>query len=979
MNRTLLTTAICSGLVLAGGVSAHAATSAVSPHPQAATTQPQQKTQQKTSQTPETLKPVIVTGSLIPTAELQTASPVVKITAQDIKQEGFTSIYQALRSMPLATGQVQGQQAATFAGFTPGAQTISLLGLPPDFTLTMIDGHPLTSYPLSYNGQSNITDISNIPLAMIQRIEIVPGGDSSIYGSAAIAGVVNFILKKHVHGIHFNYQTGGYQKGGGMSQRASIVGGFDHNKFSMTYGIQYIDQQPIWAFQRSFTASSFNNPNPQLRGVPFGGTGVLNANGISIDPNTLSSEGCGPLASQYANSTVRFATLGPGATPDTFVPNGGYTCGSPYSEGYGTLFNRSHTGSTYVRAEYHLNDHMTLYGNLLYAVRSQQFNNGPNFFWWEPDINAFYSGGTPGYIVNASNGQFQDPQYVIAPNESGTLMEGGTSDLNRTYDFFGGLKGTLGDSNWSYNAFYDRSQSNVAQNEEARVTSKVNAFFGNMFLGPELGTTAGFPVYNPDYNKFFQMITPADVNSFVGDDRTTTESYTQNLNLQVTNPDLLSLPAGNLGVAAVLKAGDEQFTEPANPLVVEHYFWGLTAASAAGRRNNYAGALEFHVPIFKILSANISAREDRFENDGGSASARPTYKFAFALRPFKSLLIRANYATAFRMPDMSETFLGPSGAFGFVTDYYQCERQHPGTPFADCPAISSSTINPQITITNEGNTDLEPITARSWGFGAVWSPLSNFNIRADYYSVRVKNETQFQSTNTLLLDDAQCLLGQISASSPECLTAESQVRRAGADAPTPFLLTGVSVHPVNIASEYVSGVMASLNYTWDAGRFGRFGIQTQYNVTLQHFLQPGPGFPNYDLLHNPYYDSLYSQGGSAIGPEFKSIVNGSLTWTIHRWASTLSVVRYGKMANLAMYGNPTQGKSFGATTLPAWVRFNATVRYRITPDLSVTGTVDNIGNAMPPRDNSQTGWPYYDIGAYNVWGRSYFLDLDVHI
>ncbi|HEU0277670.1 MAG TPA: TonB-dependent receptor [Rhodanobacteraceae bacterium] len=916
---------------------------------------------------------------MIPTAEIETASPVVRITAQDIKQEGFTNIYQALRALPLATGQVQGQQSATFAGFTPGAQTISLLGLPPGFTLTMIDGQPMTSFPLAYNGQSNITDISNIPLAMIDRIEIVPGGDSSIYGSAAIAGVINFIMKKNVQGIDFNYQTGGYQKGGGYSQRVSLVGGFDHNKFGMTYGFQFLDQQPVWAYQRPFTASSFNNPNAALRGVPFGGTSVVNGNGIAIDPDTLSSTGCAPLASQYGNTSVRFATMGPGAGPGTFAPNGGYTCGSPYLRGYTTLMNQSRTGSGYIAAHYDFSPNMQLYGNLLVSVRSLEYNNGPDFFWWEPNINAFYSGGTPGYIVDANRGEFVDPQYVISPEEAGTTMEGGTHELHRAYQGWGGVKGTFGNSNWNYNAFYGRSQYNVISDATARVTSAIDSFFGNKFLGPELGTTSGFPIYAPNYNNFFQPITPAEVASFTGDDRNSSESYTQNVNLQVTNDDLFSLPAGDLGVAAVLKAGDEQYTEPANPLVVQHYFWGLTAASAAGRRNEYAAALEFHVPIFKILSADISAREDKFMNDGGSQATRPTYKFAFALRPTDTLLLRANYATAFRMPDMSETFAGPSGAFGFVTDYYQCERQHPNTPFGDCSAINSNSINPQIAIVNEGNTNLAPITAKSWGGGVVWSPLSNFNVKVDYYDVRVKNEVQFQSVDTLLLDDAQCLLGQIPQDSAECQQAEAQIVRAGANAPIPFSLTSVSVHPVNVAHERVNGIMASLGYTLHAGRFGDFGANLSYNDTLNHTLQPGPGFPNYDLLRNPYYDALYSQGGSAIGPEFKTIINGSLTWTIHQWASTLTAIRYGHMPNYAMYANPTQAQSFGAYMLAPWVLYNATVQYRITPKLSVTGTVDNLFNTMPEHDTSQTGWPYYDIGAYNVWGRSYFLSMDLKI
>ena len=223
-------------------------------------------TQKQDKKKAQELKKIVVTGSLIPTAEINTATPTITITAQDIRRQGFTNLYEALRAQPLATGQVQGQQES--AGFTPAAQTISLLGLPPSFTLIMVDGHPLADYPLLYNGAQSFTDISSIPLAMISSIQIVPGNQSSIYGSGAIAGVVNIILKHHAHGIDFNYRAGAYSDGGGQSQRLQMVGGYDKGGFSLIYGLQYLDQHPIWGFQRPLTASTFAGPIAQLRGLP---------------------------------------------------------------------------------------------------------------------------------------------------------------------------------------------------------------------------------------------------------------------------------------------------------------------------------------------------------------------------------------------------------------------------------------------------------------------------------------------------------------------------------------------------------------------------------------------------------------------------------------------------------------------------------------------------------------------------------------
>ncbi len=228
MKRKLLVAAICTALVLPAVP--------VLVHAQDAT----QGTKQDKKEAKK-LKAVVVTGSLIPQSEIETASPVITITAEDIKKQGFSNLYDALRAQPLVTGQVQGQQFQ--AGFTPGAQTISLLGLPPDFTLIMVDGHPLADYPLLYNGSFSFTDVSSIPLAMIDRVEIVPGNQSSLYGSAAIAGVVNIILKHHAEGVDFDYEAGGYSDGGGQNQRLQMVGGYDTDSFSLVYGLQYSDQR----------------------------------------------------------------------------------------------------------------------------------------------------------------------------------------------------------------------------------------------------------------------------------------------------------------------------------------------------------------------------------------------------------------------------------------------------------------------------------------------------------------------------------------------------------------------------------------------------------------------------------------------------------------------------------------------------------------------------------------------------------------
>ena len=213
-----------------------------------------------------------------------------------------------------------------------------------------------------------------------------------------------------------------------------------------------------------------------------------------------------------------------------------------------------------------------------------------------------------------------------------------------------------------------------------------------------------------------------------------------------------------------------------------------------------------------------------------------------------------------------------------------------------------------------------------------------------------------------------------------CQTAFAQVSRAGATGAVPYALLGVTIKPINISRERVSGIIASASYRYDAGHWGEFEVNGQYNVTLHHTLQLAPGEPTYNLLHNPYYDYLAAQGGSAIGPEYKTILSGTLTWNIGNWTTALTGIRYGRLPNYAVYANPTQDLSYGAGVLPPWILYNGTVKYDIGSDASVALTVNNLFNAMPPIDKSFRSnlgtWPNYDVGAYNVFGRSYFVDFN---
>src|SRR4249919_3093965 len=199
------------------------------------------------------LDKIVVTGSLIPQTSIETFKPVTIISAEDLKNRGFTSVQQALHESSFATGGVQGNQSS--ASFTQGAETNSLFGLDPGYTKYLIDGRPMANYPALYNGTSTFNNISGIPIDLVERIEVLPGGQSSLYGSDAIAGVVNIILKKKLDGAVISARIGKYTDGGGDSRRISIADSVSNadGRLNVLLGGQFEHADPIWAYDRDLT------------------------------------------------------------------------------------------------------------------------------------------------------------------------------------------------------------------------------------------------------------------------------------------------------------------------------------------------------------------------------------------------------------------------------------------------------------------------------------------------------------------------------------------------------------------------------------------------------------------------------------------------------------------------------------------------------------------------------------------------------
>ncbi|HEX7815220.1 TonB-dependent receptor plug domain-containing protein [Dyella sp.] len=903
-------------------------------NPSQATTQDstQDAAQDKAAKTDEKdvkkLDAVQVTGSLIPRAQIEGPSPQTTITAKDIDRQGFADTFEALRALPVANGSVQDPQFT--GGFTPGAKTISLFGLSPNFTLTLLNGRPMASYPLAYNGNNNITDIANIPVGLIDHIDVLTGGQSSIYGSSAIAGVVNIVMKDHVDGTHVALRVGDYTSGGGLSKRLQVSSGHTWGDFDISGGIQVSKEDPVWAYQRSYIDSY--NDDPTKPGVPSRTFLRMAAgdNAHYIDPGAAT---CAPLSYLYRDSTAYSYRAG-----STL----GYYCGSPNNVAQASLSNQSTEVNGLLNMHYHVNDSMELYSELLYSFSNPTYSGGSPF--WN---NTFY---------NQTSGQYEEWQRIYAPEEVGTDATF-QHVYTRTYNATFGVKGQIGSSSWNYDGYYNRSQSNVIRNSKDFLA---NNGIDQYYLGPQLGTDAnGYAIYAPNLDRLYQPITRGLYDQFTATDRATSVSWTQNETITANTPSLFTLPAGDVGFAVIAQTGNERIdNHSASPLAAEGYFRGVGGSTvAAGKRSSYAVGAEMRVPVLDKLTVDLSSRFDRYKY-GGQTPGKGTYKLGIEYRPFDTLLLRGSYATAFRAPDMFYLFSSHSSGYTTNTDYYLCRKAgYNSSTYDNCPQSGLSTLG-----VSEGNTGLKDITAKSLTYGFVWStPDNSLSWSVDYNAIRISNEVVTLGSDEILNQEANCRLGTsengqtpYDINSPTCQQVIGEVKRNSETAPiNPGAINEVDTYPINVANEYQSGIQSSLNYHFKAGAAGDFLFGLDYYDELKHTYTEKAGDQSINYLC------------CANSDEFKSRVTGTVTWNVADWSTTIFGIRNGRSWN-----------SIGtAKNIGPWITFNGSVNYKITPKASISLVINNIANKKPPRDNTNGNWPYFDEGDYSALGRAVYLEV----
>jgi iron complex outermembrane receptor protein len=668
----------------------------------AQSTAPQdQSTQQASQPNAKQLQTITVTGSALPRVDTETPSPVTVISAQDIARSGFTNVSDVVRAISADnSGTIP---PAFYAGFATGSAGVALRGLTVNSTLVLVDGKRAASYPLVDDGIRSFVDLQTLPLAAIERIEVLKDGASSIYGSDAIAGVVNIILKPSFQGVEGSAEIGNSQHGGGFHKHASLVGGIgdlntDH--YNAYFSAEWEQDQAIPLKDRSYPFNSLNLTaigGPDLRvGNP------ANFNGSSVG----TVQPAGPTAGGAA--TGLYQPLGPctGGTESITVAGAGTYCAQDTAYQYGHVQQYSNKDGLYGRFTYKFNDTTKAYASLSYYQSVVHEAGTP------PQIQSSVPNNTdsiqlpPGNPSNPFPGQYAYINYLFGDIPAGTNVD--THNLRAVID----VQGTFGD--WNY---------------EASVVGN------HIWMGYEnLGFLSYQGLLNAINNGTYNFVNPSANSAAVRNAIAPPDIAQNHSDMDVfdfsVNRQLFDLPGGATGLAAGVQFRHEgQLQQELNPGGI---YQGLGDTFITGSRNVSGIYGEFDAPLLESFEADVSGRFDHYPRVGNNFSPKVGLKW----KPFEWVALRATYSKGFRAPQFGES----AGSFsaGFVSNSVAGQ----GAPASFLAAHGNSnyvTVPYALEEGSSGNPNLKPEKSQSFTFGVVLQPTSWFNASIDYFNIKKSN------------------------------------------------------------------------------------------------------------------------------------------------------------------------------------------------------------------------------------------------
>ncbi|HAI47794.1 MAG TPA: TonB-dependent receptor [Stenotrophomonas sp.] len=657
----------------------------------------------------KTLAAVRVTGSNIKRTDTESANPVQVIGREQLKETGKATVADVLRSISANTGNANNE--TTNNGWASGSAGIGLRGLSQKNTLVLLNGRRLANYGFPAGGLSDtFVNLNALPLVAVERIEVLKDGASAVYGSDAVAGVVNIITRQDFQGAELGGSLGTADQGGLDEQTLKFIGGIgdlDTDGYNILVSLEGYNRERLDQDQRDLTKSGIYTDKPGGRWNGWSAKGARYLiNGTSV-----------PMLDANGNCP-QGTTLVASAPIDGLAGN---TCGfnqAPYT----TLIPSTKRYQAYVNGTFRVNDNVEAFGEVLYSdIKGVSWFGSSPFFTLESGrfaLNADTGLAEP-VSSNLPASSPYNPYGRAVPIEYTFFNLGATIKTNRSQAYRGlvGLRGSLQDWDWEVGAFGARSSERET----------VSGGFANRYALATALANGSYNLLNP------AATSPEVLNAINISTLRPAESVLQGVDAKISGA-LGHTWAGEIGFAAGAEWRREKLDSD-NPWQIDAGLQIRPAiAEVHGERKVTAAYAEVNVPLAERLELQAAARADHYSDFGDAFSP----KLSLRWQPWDILLVRAAASKGFRAPSLSENSNSTSIAYGSVIDPRD-------------PDVPGSRQNP--TFFTVGNNDLKPERTKSFNAGIVLSPWSNTSLSVDYYRIELENLVGTNNTQTLVTDD----------------------------------------------------------------------------------------------------------------------------------------------------------------------------------------------------------------------------------
>ena len=912
------------------------------------------------------LEEVVVTGTRLRRVDAETASPVFVLDQSTITQSGAVTVGDLVNRIPSIAGSATNPAVNNGGGF--GESNIELRGLDAQRTLILIDGRRVNLV-----GASGAVDVNQIPLNLIERVDVLKEGAGAIYGSDAIAGVVNFITRKNLDGVELTGDWGETTKHDAKHHSVGLMWGGNSEKFHFEAGFNYNEQDELNMGQRNWSKYAL-----YLYSGTFskGGSSRVPTGRAFLTPGLATTFGC--------SSVTRIA----GAAGTSLTD---YRCYKPTDafnyQPYNLNVTPQERGALFTKANYQVNDYAEIYGSVIYNHTHSASQLAPLPFDSNADqmvISAQNIYNPFGYdLGGGAAANFANPNYTLRMTALSPRYGNNTTDSLISNV---GVKGEMwGGWNYDFNVSYNRKDQTQNTSGYLLFSALQNAL-GPSFIDPVNGPTCGTPtapIAGCIPANIFNLTAPGQAAALNGISAhyTNQDTYTAKVATIDANGPVFKLPSGDvlLSVGADYTDLRDNFSadtlttaQPPSYLNCQISQEACTGNEEGGYfyKEVYAEAffpLLKDLPGVKALNIDIGGRYSSYSLFGETTKGQ----FKVEYKPISDVLIRGTISQVFRAPSVNDVFAAPAANAPTLND--PCNGYtgvgtalYPNLPKA-CIGVptdgSFAEPNNQVTGLVTSNANLKPETGLVKTIGFVYdsSLLRNFSMSVDYWTYTVNNLLTTLDPNYAI---QQCA----TTGAPEFCNLIQRVPFQAGNTNSGQVIV-FNQPTFNLGELQTDGIDTSLKYSIKTNMIGDFQFTIDETHLISYKSTPAPGAATEEIAgtFNKQFGFYAKDRGTA-----------TIGWS--GWdANALLTVRYIGGVDIPLTNGSTDASGnfyYAGYHLGSVLYYDLTAGYTFKQtNTSLRAGILNLSDKDPPIGgiNSFTTSSVADVITYDTIGRRFFV------